>query len=135
MYEVTFFPVLAAGIVNLFVGYAWYHPRVFGGIWMRLSHITPESVEQGKRRMFFTVPLALLASMLVAYVMNYFGIAWGVFDWVGAVELGFWCWVGFVAPVSLGMVLWEQKPVTLYLLNALYWLVAFVAIAITLVIL
>ena len=132
MVEVNFFPILAAGIVSLFIGYVWYHPRVFGGIWMRLSHITPESVEQGKRRMFITVPLALLASMLIAYVMNYFGIAWGVYDWVGAVELGFWCWVGFAAPVMLGMVLWEQKPVVVYLINVLHWLVAFIAMALVL---
>jgi len=132
MVEVTFLPILAAGIVSLFTGYVWYHPRVFGGMWMRLSHITPESVEQGKRRMFVSVPLALLSSMLIAYVMNYFGIAWGVYDWVGAVELGFWCWVGFAAPVLLGTVLWEQKPVALYVLNASHWLVAFVAMALVL---
>ena len=67
--------------------------------------------------------------------MSYFAIAWGVFDVIGAIELGFWSWVGFVAPTMLGVVLWEQKPIKLYLINALYWLVAFVAIAITLVIL
>lgn len=133
MVEVTFFPILAAGIVSFLIGFAWYHPRVFGGMWMRLSHVTPESVELGKRRLVFTAPIAFLASMLIAYVMNYFGIAWGVYDIVGAIELGFWCWVGFTAPVLLSQVLWEQQPFRLYLLNALHWLVVFVAMAIVLV--
>ena len=124
MTEVSFLPILLAGIVSFILGYAWYHPRVFGGVWMRLANVTPESVERGKRQMSISAPVALLGSMLVAYVMSYFGIAWGVYDIIGAIELGFWCWLGFVAPTMLGQVLWEHRPFTLYLLNALYWLVS-----------
>lgn len=130
--EVTFWPILAAGVASVLIGWVWYHPKVFGAAWMRLANVTPEMAERGKERMPFYVIFALLASMLVAYVMNYFGIAWGVYDWIGAIELGFWCWLGFVAPTMLGMVLWEQKPFRLYLINALYWLVAFVAMALIL---
>jgi len=100
---------------------------------MRFSSITPEMVERGKKRMPLTMVLALLASMLAAYVMSYFGIAWGVYDWIGAIELGFWCWIGFAAPALLGSVLWEQKPFRLYLINSLYWLVPLVVMAIILV--
>ena len=135
MYEVTFFPILIAGLVSVVIGYLWYHPKLFGATWMRMTGITPESVERGKKRMPFVVMFGLLASMLVAYVMNYFGIAWGVYDIVGAFELAFWSWAGFVVPTMLGIVLWEQKPFTLFLINALYWLVSFIAIAVILVIL
>jgi hypothetical protein len=89
-------------------------------------------VERGKKHMWLMAVLGLLASMLAAYVMSYFGIAWQVYDWVGAVNLGLWCWVGFAAPVMLGQVLWEQKPVRLYLINACYWLVSFVVMALIL---
>lgn len=132
MIEVTFFPILAAGIVSLVIGLVWYHPRVFGGAWTRLSNLSPEAVEKGKKRMPITLPIALIASMLAAYVMNYFGIAWGVYDVIGAIELGLWCWIGFVAPTMLGMVLWEQKPLRYYFVVAGYWLVSFIAMAIVL---
>lgn len=131
MYQVTFFPILFAGIVSTLIAFAWYHPRVFGGAWARMTNLSPEQVERGKKRMTTTVPVALLASMFIAYVMNYFGIAWGVFDVISAVELGFWCWAGFVAPVMLGSVLWDQKPFRLFLINAGYWLVSLIAMAIT----
>ncbi len=101
---------------------------------MRMSGITPEMAERGKRRMPLYVALSLLASMLVAYVMNYFGIAWGVYDWVGAIELALWCWIGFMAPSMLGMVLWDQKPLRLYFINTLYWLVSLIVMAIILVV-
>ena len=125
MYEVTFLPILGSGIASAIIGYIWFHPRVFGGYWMRHSGMTPEMMERGKRRMPFYAIIGVLAAMLVAFVMNYFGIAWSVYTWQGALQLGFWCWAGFAAPAMLGMVLWEQKPILYYLVTSLYWLVAF----------
>ncbi|HEV8590955.1 MAG TPA: DUF1761 domain-containing protein [Pyrinomonadaceae bacterium] len=133
MFEVTFVPILVAGVANLILGMIWFHPRVFGTAWMARAGITPEMAEKGKKRMPIMAAIATLAAMLVAYVMNHFGIAWGVFDWIGAVELAFWCWLGFVAPTMLGMVLWEMKPIKYYAMVAGYWLVAFIMMAVILV--
>lgn len=131
---VTLWPILAAGISSVLIGWIWYHPRVFGTTWMRLSNITPEMAERGKKMMPLYALLALCASMLVAYVMNYVGIAFQIYDWVGAIfELALWCWLGFVVPIMLGQILWEQKPFKLYLINILYWLVSFIAMALILV--
>ena len=135
MFEVTFLPILVAGVANVILGMVWFNPRVFGSAWMAGMTMTPEMAERGKKRMPLMAFLAFLAAMVVAYVTNYFGIAWGVFDWIGAIELGFWCWVGFVAPTMLGMVLWEGKPVKYYAIVSGYWLVSFIVMAIILVLL
>ncbi|OGG77495.1 hypothetical protein A3B35_03635 [Candidatus Kaiserbacteria bacterium RIFCSPLOWO2_01_FULL_54_24] len=132
MIEVTFLPVFFAGITSVVIGFVWYHPRVFGSMWMRLANLSPESVEKGKRLMPVMAFFGLLASMLTAYVMNYFAIAWVVYDVIGAIELGFWCWAGFVATTTLSTVLWEQRSFKLYLINASYSLVSFIAMAIVL---
>ncbi|MBI4068551.1 DUF1761 domain-containing protein [Candidatus Kaiserbacteria bacterium] len=129
MLEVTFLPIFFAGVVSVVIGFIWYHPKVFGSFWIRLTNLSPEAVEKGKKRMPVMAFIGLLASMLVAYVMSFMLPVLVVPDWIGAIELAFWCWVGFVAPTMLGMVLWEQKSFKLYLINALYWLVSFVAIA------
>lgn len=129
MIDPFFIAIVASGILAVLVGYVWYHPKVFGSAWMRMSNITPEMVEKGKRRMPLMAFVGLLASMLTAYVMSYIALAWGFYEWTGALQLGFWCWVGFVVPPMLGSVLWEQKPLRLYLINVLYWLVAFLAMA------
>ncbi len=133
MFEVTFLPILVAGIANVILGMVWYNPRVFGTAWMANIAMTPEMAEKGKKRMPIMALISFLAAMVVAYVMDYFGIAWGVFDWIGAVELGFWCWVGFVAPTMLGMVLWEMKPFKYYAIVSGYWLVSFIMMAVILV--
>ncbi|OGG71226.1 hypothetical protein A3F27_01065 [Candidatus Kaiserbacteria bacterium RIFCSPHIGHO2_12_FULL_53_13] len=133
MTVLTFLPILVAGFVSAVIGFVWYHPSVFGSAWMRLSGITPETVEVGKKRMPAMALLALLASVLAAYVINRLVIALVIYDVVGAVKLSFSLWAGFVAPALLGIILWEQKPVALYLINSLYWLVALVAMSLVLV--
>ena len=133
MFEVTFWPILAAGIANVMLGMIWFNPRVFGTYWMARMGMSPEMMESGKKKMPLMAGIAFLASMVAAYVMNYFGIAWGVFDWIGAIELGFWSWVGFVAPTMLGMVLWEMKPIKYYAIVSGFWLVSFIMIAVILV--
>lgn len=133
MYEVTLWPVLAAGVASIVIGFVWYHPKVFGSKWMQLANIPPQAAEEGKKKMPLMAFIGFLASMLVAYVMNHFGIAWGVFDWIGGIELAFWIWLGFMAPVMLGAVLWEGKSVKLFAINAGYWFVSLVVMALILV--
>ncbi len=121
--------VLLAGIAGVVIGYIWHLPSVFGTAWMRMSNVTPEMAETGKKRMPLMVLVGFFATLMVAYVMSYVSAAWGFYTWQGALQLGFWCWAGFVAPTMLGMVLWEQKPFKLYLINVLYWLVAMLVMA------
>lgn len=132
MYEVTFLPILFAGIANMILGMIWYDPRVLGATWMRLANITPEMTEAGKKTMPLRMVMAFCAAMVVAYVLNWFGIAWGVYDWATAVELGIWAWVGFVAPIMLGSVLWDMRPFKLFVLNAGYWLISLVMMSVIL---
>ena len=135
MIVVTFWPIVAAGVASVLIGWVWYHPRVFGTTWMRLANVTPEMAERGKKMMPLSIIVSLLGSMLIAYVMNYIGIAFHIYDWVGAVfELALWSWLGFVVPTSLGTILWEQRPLKLYFINVFYWLVTLTVMALILVI-
>ena len=132
MTTASLWSILFAGVVALAIGFVWFHPKVFGSAWMRLAGISPEQAAQGKRRMPAVALIGLLANMLIAYVMSFMMPVLVYPDWIGAIELGLWCWLGFVAPVMLGMVLWERKSFKLYLINSLYWLVSFIAIALML---
>ncbi len=124
MYEVEFIPILAAAVANIILGFVWYHPKVLGGTWMQLANITPTQAEAGKKKMPIMAVVAFIAAAVMAYVAAHFKFAWGVYDVVGAIELGFWVWLGFIAVPMLGIVLWEGKSVKLYAINTGYWLVA-----------
>lgn len=129
----SFWQILAAGIASALIGMLWYHPRAFGSLWMRLTNITPEMAERGKRRMPIYALLGVMAAMGIAWVMNSFGVALGIYDWVGAIfKLALLSWLGFVVPTMLSQVLWEHRPMQLYLITIGYWLVSFCAIALIL---
>lgn len=133
MIELSLIKIIASGISSVLIGFVWYHPRVFGTAWMRMVNMTPEKAERAKRRMPIHAAVGILSSMLIAYVMVYIGIAWGFYDWIGALVLGLWSWIGFVVPTMLSRVLWEQSPFKLFLIDAFYWLVAFIVIAMILI--
>jgi len=37
--------------------------------------------------------------------------------------VGFWIWLGYIATVMLGSILWENKPLKLYYINVSHYLV------------
>ena len=57
----------------------------------------------------------------MSYVLARFVGGSGSFA-TGAIT-GFWIWLGFLATTMINVVLWENKPFTLYLLQAAHYLV------------
>ena len=122
-------PIVAAGIVSVLIGFFWYHPRIFGAAWMRMANLTPEIVEATRKSARARTFAALVASMVMASVLSYIEAALGVHDALGAVVIGAWLWLGFIAPTLLDQVLWERRPTSPYFINSIYWLVSMLAMA------
>lgn len=133
MYEISLWPILGAAVANVVLGMIWYHPKVFGASWMRLANVSPEAAERTKKQMPVRALFGFLASLVMAYVLANLGIVLGIFDIIGAVlDLAFSAWIGFVAPVLLGAVLWEGKSMKLYAINAGFWLVSLIVMSVIL---
>ena len=112
MMEINLWAVLAAGLAAMVLGYIWYAPPVFGKMWMKLA-----KVEKAKGGMAITVLSGLISMWVMAYVLAYLlKFLQAQTIWEGVIA-GVWVWVGFVATVSLGSVIYERKPIKLYLLN------------------
>lgn len=132
MIPVSIVPIVAAGVVSALVGWVWYHPRVFGSALKRLSGVIDDPTARPKN-IFASILVALLAGMLIAWVMTFIGNAlYEFFDWVGAVELAFWIWLGFIVPTLLAAVLWEGRSFKIFLIQAFHWLITFILIALVL---
>ena len=131
--QASLIAIFFAGLSSVLIGFVWYSPMLFGNVFLRLSGVTPEMAQAGRKKMPLMAFFALLAAIVVAYVMSFM---WPVLvypDWIGAIEFGVWCWIGFIAPVMLGMVLWEGKPFRLYLIHSIHWLVSLIVMALILV--
>jgi len=121
---INYWAVLVSGLSSMVLGFIWYSPIVFGEVWMKLSGFSKRNMEaMNKSAMAKMYGLNLIAAFVTAYVLAHFIGLFGSSTAAEGVETAFWIWLGFIAPIMFGSVLWEQKPVKLYLINVSYQLV------------
>ena len=99
--NVNLVAVIVAAVVSMVIGAIWYSPKVFGGEWMKSGGGGHGDM---KKAYFWT----FIGTLVTAYVLSYFIGHPGMAN-VGA-SVGFWAWLGFMAPVELGAVVWGNKP-------------------------
>lgn len=123
--------ILAAVILAVALGVLWYGP-LFGRQWMRMVGISHAEMEEAKakgvRGMWRTYALMIVGTLITAYVLAHVLEYAASFTDEEGIELGintgFFMWLGFVAPVMLGSVLWEGRPWKYWFITAGYYLVS-----------
>jgi hypothetical protein len=120
----------------MIVGALWYGP-LFGKKWMALVGMSEGELNAAKARgMGKLYALAFVGSLLMSYVLAhalvFASFYLGVFGASSGIMVGIWNWLGFVAPVTLSTVLWENKPWKLWVLNNGYYLVSLTVMGIIL---
>ena len=133
---INYLAVVGAAVANMVIGFLWYGP-VFGKLWMTLSGMTQGELEGAKAKgMTKNYVIAFIGSLVMSYVLAHalvFASAYFAVSGVSAgLTAGFWNWLGFIAPVTLGVVLWEGKTWKLYLLTNAYYLVSLLAMGVIL---
>lgn len=126
MVTINYLAVLVAAIASMVVGSLWYGP-LFSKPWMRLSGLTREHMEKAKAKgMGKLYALAFVGSLLMAYILSHFiefaSAYMGVEGVSVGLSTGFWTWLGFVVPITMGVVLWEGKSWKLWFINSFYYL-------------
>ena len=129
--SVTYTSVLLAAVASFIIGALWYGP-IFGKKWMKLSGMTAKDVKAAKKKgmgkLYF---INFIGTLITAYVLGVFLGFSNAVTVAEATMVAFWAWLGFFASTTLlGSVLWENRPIGLYVLNAGYWLVNLIVIAI-----
>lgn len=132
MVPINYLSVVIAAIVMFGLGWLWY-AVLFNRQWTQAMGWTPEKMKEmmaapgAKSMMMRSYGIQALGALLMAYVLahalvfsatylNVSGISAGL-------QAGFWNWIGFIAPVTIGSVLWDGKPWKLWFINAGYYLV------------
>jgi hypothetical protein len=132
MVPVNYLAVLISAILAMGLGYLWYG-KLFRKGWEELMGWTPERVAelQAKAKangMAVQYGIQAIGALLMAFVLAHAIIFAGAYLTLPGISAGlitgFMSWLGFVAPVSLGMVLWDGKPWKLWAINSGYYLVS-----------
>ena len=124
--------VLVCAIVAHGLGALWYG-KLFTKQWMRLSGLTEADMKKAKEKgMAKTYVLSFLSSLVMAYVLGWAVQSAQVISAGAGAMMGFWAWLGYIATVELGTVLWENKPWKLYFINAGHYLVTLLVMGVIL---
>lgn len=106
--EVNYVLVAVATVVQFVLGALWYSPVLFGKIWMEImecTNIPPEELKKMQKEMapFYGLQLVLtlLTTLAFANLVPYV-TAFSIY------HLAFWIWVGFIAPIQIGSVVWAN---------------------------
>ncbi len=104
----------AAVVVSFIFGFLWYGP-IFGNKWAQLMGIkkTAECNKPKPEALLLTLLGTVLTTLVLAYILN-------IYKPYCAFGAAFFIWLGFYLPVQIGTVVWEGKPLKLFLLNTSY---------------
>lgn len=130
--SVSWAAVLAATFIGLAIAWIWYSDwGLVGGVWRRLTGVTPEDSARAGRRPFVVLMGSIVVTAValsVAYAMASASLGT---ESVGlAVAVGFTAWLGFSLSTLVQHNGFEQKPAQLTAINSAYQLVLFVGMAV-----
>lgn len=134
---INYLAVIVAAIAAMGLGFLWHGP-LFGKQWTALMGWTPESMEAAKAKggMGKTYAIQAIGALLMAFVLSHslvFASTYLQSSGISAgLQAGFWNWLGFIAPVTIGVVLWEGKPWKLWFIQAGYYLVSLLVMGVIL---
>lgn len=119
----TYVSILVSAIAMFAVGALWY-TVLFGKLWQKLMKFSADDMKHMPLSAMQAMVFGFLSSLVTAYVLNMFVYMWSAVDMGSALSLGFFVWLGFTGPVALHTLLWDGKPLKLFLINAGHLLVA-----------
>ncbi|MEK6937090.1 MAG: DUF1761 domain-containing protein [Nanoarchaeota archaeon] len=132
--DVNLLAVLVSAVVSMIVGMSWYSQTLFGKEWMKLMNISKKDIEKAKNKsMKKEITAAFVSNLVLAYVLSLFLKYTGASTASEGLIVGFLVWLGFQATLALGSVLWEGRPVKLYLINVAHYLVNLLVLSLILV--
>ena len=121
--RINYVAVGVAGLAYWVLGGVWYS-LLFARPFIALMGWTPEQVAaiQAKGETA-SLGIAFVTSFVLAYVLAHFVRFVGAETARTGAVTGFWLWLGFVATSNLESVLFESRPLGLYLISNGYHLV------------
>ena len=130
--SVNYLAILVATVVAYAVGALWHSPAGFGSYWMGLMGLTRDHMGKMPLTPAQAIVLGFFIMLVQVFVLAHFAALFGAVTWQMGLQLGFWVWLGFLAPTLANGWLWEGKSIKLFAFNAAYALVSIEVMALVL---
>lgn len=148
--EINFLAMAVASLATLVVGFIWYHPKVFGTVWMQASGLTEDKLKNGNMLKIFglTIILSLLMTVILMSLVVHQTGAYGMIGGPAADDVlpsfqvfmddygtkfrtfkhgalhGFLAGLFFAFPITAINGLFERKSTKYIFINGGYWIVS-----------
>jgi Na+/proline symporter len=120
---VNYLAVAAVAVLNMVLGMVWYHPKVFGAMWMNAMGLKEKDID--KKGMGAKYASNAIASFVFAIILALLINLTGTTSALEGAIMGATVWLGFVATSNLPAVTFEGKPLRVYLIFVAYQLVVY----------
>jgi hypothetical protein len=123
--KINYPAVIVATIAHYFLGGLWYSPLLFGNKFLQIINWSPQQVQQMENQSHAKeLIIAFVSSIVLVYILAHFVQYTKATTVGGGTQTAFWLWLGFIVTTQLGTVLFEGRPLGLYLINIGYQFVA-----------
>ncbi len=120
--NINLIAVVAATIACMALGFTWYHPKVFGTKWMKL---TGNTGQPSKAEMQKSMAIGLVATLISNYFLAVILLLLGANNVGDAIVAALIVWAATALPGTMHDVAWSQSPKELMYLNASHALINF----------
>jgi hypothetical protein len=119
--QVDWLAVLAALVAAFVLGGIWYSKALFGNTWMQHVGLTEEAVQSANMAKTFggTIILEAIAAIGLSAFLGPDA------TWMEGLHTGLWVGLLWIATAYGVTYLFEQRPFTLWLINAGYYVVLY----------
>jgi hypothetical protein len=128
---INYFAVIVAGLVYFFLGAIWYSPLLFVKPYMRYRSLLTGASDAALKPLDFVI--TAVAEILAAFVLAVLLESLGITTILPAIVLALFVVIAFSAGIMLVHDIYNGAHVVLWLINSSYNVVAFVLMAIILV--
>ncbi|MEI7720076.1 MAG: DUF1761 domain-containing protein [bacterium] len=106
--EVSYTLILVAVVAQFILGALWYSPLLFGKWWMQIMECEGMSKAQMQKMQKEMMPFYGLQFLLTLLSTVSFANLAVYLPGFSIYHVGFWLWVGFLAPTQIASVVWAN---------------------------
>ena len=116
MHEIPFnwLAIAACVVLRVVFGGLWYAPFAFGLTCVSLTGCTPDEM---KARLPKALISDIIGGLIMAFILAHAVYYAGATTWAAGLAVGLFNWLGFIAVTHFALVMYEKRPLKLFLIN------------------
>ena len=127
MFTINIWAIVIATIVSFLISAVWYSSFLFGNDWLTLVKISENEVNTMRAAgMWRSYSIHLLSTLITLFVLAFAMSMIGIHNATDGAFIGFFAWLGFIAPSGVLDYLWRKTPMRLILIDSVCVLLSLV---------